>query len=188
LSVSYFEKLLYDWLTKISMIGPERQTTPDFLTSMTSPGERRPRPGYENKVPRSTDEFAARWQESQARQSLLKELNTYEDRHPSAERLQEYNTSRRAEQAKSQRSRSPFVISYLQQVRLTVWRGYRRLLADPGFTVASLLFNFLIALLLGSMYYDLKPDTSSLYYRGGIVFYALLFNAFASQLEVRRSP
>ncbi|KAJ0423527.1 ABC-2 type transporter-domain-containing protein [Aspergillus carlsbadensis] len=163
---------------------PERQTTPDFLTSMTSPGERRARSGYENKVPRSPDEFAARWQESQARQSLLKELNAYENKHPSAERLKEYNTSRRAEQAKSQRASSPYVISYLQQVRLTVWRGYRRLLADPGFTIASLLFNLIIALLLGSMYYDLKPDTSSLYYRGGIVFYALLFNAFASQLEV----
>ncbi|KAL3448042.1 ABC-2 type transporter-domain-containing protein, partial [Aspergillus insuetus] len=163
---------------------PERQTTSDFLTSMTSPGERRPRLGYEHKVPRSPDEFAARWQESQTRQSLLKELNTYEDKHPSAERLQEHNISRRAEQAKTQRSSSPYVISYLQQVRLTLWRGYRRLLADPGFTVASLLFNLIIALLLGSMYYDLKADTSSLYYRGGIVFYALLFNAFASQLEV----
>ncbi|KAL3491060.1 ABC-2 type transporter-domain-containing protein [Aspergillus germanicus] len=163
---------------------PDRQTTPDFLTSMTSPGERCAKPGYENKVPRSPDEFAARWQESQARQRLLKELNVYEDKHPSTERLEEYNASRRAEQAKSQRTKSPYVISYLQQVRLTIWRGYRRLLADPGFTIASLLFNLTIALLLGSMYYDLKPDTSSLYYRGGIVFYALLFNAFASQLEV----
>jgi hypothetical protein len=152
---------------------------------MTSSGERRPRPGYENKVPRSPDEFAARWQESQARQSLLKELNAYENKHPSTERLEEYNASRRAEQAKNQRAKSPYVISYLQQVRLTIWRGYRRLLADPGFTIASLLFNLIIALLLGSMYYDLKPNTSSLYYRGGIVFYALLFNAFASQLEVR---
>lgn len=151
---------------------------------MTSPGERRPKPGFENKVPRSPDEFAARWRDSQNRQILLEELEAYEEKHPSAVRLQNFNESRRAEQAKSQRLESPYTISYLQQVRLALWRGYRRLLADPGFTIVSLLFNVIVALLLGSMYYDLKPDTSSLYYRGGVVFFSILFNAFASQLEV----
>lgn len=151
---------------------------------MTSPGERYPKPGFENKVPRSPDEFAARWRESHARQILLEELQSYEEKHPSALRQEEFNNSRRAEQAKSQRLKSPYPISYLQQVRLALWRGYRRLLADPGFTIASLIFNLVISLLLGSMYYNLKPDTSSLYYRGGVVFFAILFNAFASQLEV----
>ncbi|KAK9250566.1 ABC-2 type transporter-domain-containing protein [Lipomyces tetrasporus] len=173
---AYFESLGFEC--------PDRQTTPDFLTSMTSPGERRPKPGFENKVPRSPDEFAARWRESQARQILLEELEAYEEKHPSELRLEEYNESRRAEQAKSQRLKSPYTITYLQQVRLALWRGYRRLLADPGFTIAALLFNLTVALLLGSMYYNLKPDTSSLYYRGGIIFFAILFNAFASQLEV----
>ncbi|PGH02399.1 hypothetical protein GX51_04707 [Blastomyces parvus] len=173
---AYFESLGFEC--------PHRQTVPDFLTSMTSPSERRPKPGFENRVPRSPDEFAAKWRESQARQNVMHELATYEEKHPSAERLEEYNKSRRAEQAKSQRLKSPYTISYMQQVGLTLWRAYRRLLADPGFTIASLLFNLIIALLLGSMYYNLKPDTSSLYYRGGVVFFAILFNAFASQLEV----
>ncbi|KAH7318100.1 ABC transporter [Stachybotrys elegans] len=163
---------------------PGRQTTPDFLTSMTSPSERIPKPGFENKVPRTPDEFAARWRESHARKALLEELDAYERKHPSSERLQQYNESRRAEQAKTQRLKSPYLISYPQQIRLTVWRGYKRLIADPGFTIASLAYNLIVALLLGSMYYDLQPDTSSFYYRGGIVFFAILFNAFASQLEV----
>ncbi|OJD10493.1 hypothetical protein AJ78_08513 [Emergomyces pasteurianus Ep9510] len=173
---AYFENLGFEC--------PHRQTTPDFLTSMTSPGERIPKPGFEHKVPRSPDEFAARWCESQARHNLMKELEEYEEKHPAALRLEEYNESRRAEQAKSQRLKSPYTISYMQQVGLTLWRAYRRLLADPGFTIASLLFNLIVALLLGSMYYNLKPDTSSLYFRGGLVFFAILFNAFASQLEV----
>ncbi|EEB87302.1 hypothetical protein MPER_15408, partial [Moniliophthora perniciosa FA553] len=32
---------------------PERQTTADFLTSLTNPAERRARPGFEHKVPRT---------------------------------------------------------------------------------------------------------------------------------------
>lgn len=151
---------------------------------MTSAIERRARPGFEQRVPRTPDEFAERWQASEKRQELLKELAEYEQKHPTEERLPEYVLSRRAEQAKSQRSKSPYTISYLQQVSLTLWRGYRRLKADPGFTIASLLFNVIMALILGSMFYDLRNDTSTFYYRGGLIFFSLLFNAFSSQLEV----
>lgn len=154
---------------------------------MTSTEERRVQPGFEDSVPRSPDEFAERWKSSEQRKKLLAEITSYEQKHPSEVRMTEYSQSRRAEQAKSQRSKSAYTISYPQQVSLTLWRAYRRLLADPGFTIASLLFNVVMALILGSMFYNLSPDTSSFYYRGGLIFFSLLFNAFASQLEVNES-
>ncbi|KAG7124728.1 ABC multidrug transporter C like protein [Verticillium longisporum] len=116
--------------------------------------------------------------------SQTREIDGYERLHPTEERFAEYEASRRAEQARSQRPSSPYTISYRQQVQLTLWRGWRRLLADPYFTIAQLLFNLIMALILGSMFFNLKEDTSSFYYRGGIIFFALLLNAFASQLEV----
>lgn len=167
-----------------NMSGPDRQTTPDFLTSMTSPQERRVKSSFQHTAPRTPDEFADRWRASEYRKRLQQELSAYEQNHPSEARLAEYQDSRRAEQFKSQRSRSSYTTSYLHQVKLTLWRGWRRLLADPGFTIASLLFNFIMALVLGSMFYDLKEDSSTFYYRGGTIFFSLLFNAFASQLEV----
>lgn len=154
---------------------------------MTSTEERRVRPGFEELVPRSPDEFAERWRLSGQRKRLLVEVASYEQKHPPEMRMAEYNRSRRAEQAKQQRAKSAYTISYPQQISLTLWRAYRRLLADPGFTIASLLFNVVMALILGSMFYNLKPDTSSFYYRGGLIFFSLLFNAFASQLEVSQS-
>ncbi|KAF7560227.1 hypothetical protein G7046_g3935 [Stylonectria norvegica] len=172
----YFEDLGFEC--------PDRQTTPDFLTSMTSAQERRVKKGFEHLVPRTADDFAQRWQSSVQRKELLQELANYEHKHPSSQRLPEYKESRRAEQFKTQRAKSPYTISYTRQVTLTLWRGYRRLLADPGFTIASLLFNMIMALVLGSMFYNLKPDSSSFYYRGALIFFSLLFNAFASQLEV----
>ncbi|EGE02462.1 ABC drug exporter AbcA [Trichophyton equinum CBS 127.97] len=159
-------------------------TIPDFLTSMTSAEERKARPGFEDLVPRSPDEFAKRWQSSEQRKSVLLELATYEQRHPSGERMKEYTLSRQAEQATGQLPKSVYTISYTQQIHLTLWRAYRRLLTDPGFTIASLLFNIIMALILASMFYNLNADTSSFYYRGGFIFFSLLFNAFASQLEV----
>jgi ATP-binding cassette subfamily G (WHITE) protein 2 (PDR) len=151
---------------------------------MTSPDERRAKPDFEASVPRTADEFAERWRSSEQRQKLLRELADYEQKHPPEERTAEYYRSRRTEQAQHQRSKSAYTISYPQQVSLTLWRAYRRLLADPGFTIASLVFNVVMALILGSMFYDLEPDSSSFYYRGGLIFFSLLFNAFASQLEV----
>ncbi|PGH10327.1 hypothetical protein GX51_00084 [Blastomyces parvus] len=173
---AYFEEL--------GFYCPERQTIPDFLTSMTSADERKVKPGFEDCVPRTASEFAARWQASKERQALLLELDDYPDRHPPAQRLKEYRGARRAEQAKFQRPNSAYTISYTQQVSLTLWRAYRRLLADPGYTVSFLLFNAVMAIILGTMYFDLKEDTSSFYYRAAAIFFSLLFNAFGSQLEV----
>ncbi|KAF5634266.1 ABC1 transport [Fusarium sp. NRRL 52700] len=172
----YFENLGFEC--------PDRQTTPDFLTSMTSPQERRVKPAFLSTAPRTPQEFASRWQSSPQRKALLHEITAYEANHPPSQRLEEYKSSRRAEQFKNQRAKSPYTISYAAQVKLTLWRGWRRLLADPGFTIASLVFNLIMAVVLGTMFYDLKDDSSSFYYRGGLIFFALLFNAFASQLEV----
>ncbi|KAF4985237.1 hypothetical protein FGRMN_11255 [Fusarium graminum] len=173
-----------EYFENLGFLCPDRQTVPDFLTSMTSPQERRVRPGLENLVPRSPDDFYQRWKASKQRQELLDELAVYEKNHPSKERLEEYQQSRSKEQAKSLRTKSPYMISYSQQISLAFWRAWRRLLADPGFTIASLLFNFIMALILGSMFYNLNPDSTSFYYRGGIIFFSLMFNAFSSQLEV----
>ncbi|KAK7981413.1 hypothetical protein PG988_003651 [Apiospora saccharicola] len=172
------------WLTHTPSSGPNRQTTPDFLTSMTSPNQRRILPGFESRAPRTPDEFAMRWQASRQRQDLVAELADYELKHPADERLVEFQQSRHAEQAKSQPLRSPYSTSYAAQVGLNLWRGWRRLLADPAYTIASLLFQVVMALMLGSMFFRLREDASTFYYRGGILFFSLLFNAFASQLEV----
>ncbi|RSL87570.1 hypothetical protein CEP52_015482 [Fusarium oligoseptatum] len=172
----YFENLGFE--------SPERQTTADFLTSMTSPHERRIRPGWEDVAPRTPEEFAARWKESQERKALVAQLAVYQDDHPRDVRLEAFSTSHKAERSSSQREKSPYTITYLGQIRLCLWRSWKRLVADPQYTVSQLIFNLVMGFVLGSMFYDLAPDTSSFYYRGGLIFFAMLFNALASELEV----
>ncbi|KAF7553146.1 hypothetical protein G7Z17_g3859 [Cylindrodendrum hubeiense] len=163
---------------------PERQTTADFLTSMTAPHERRLKPGFESAAPYTPEEFAARWKASAECAALNGELDRYDDEHPSEVRLDEFSQSRRAELKTSQRLKSPFTLSYREQVQLCLWRGWKRLLADPVFTIAQLVFNIAMGLILGSGFYDLPFNTDSFYHRGAVVFFGLLFNAFASELEV----
>lgn len=41
-----------------------------------------------------------------------------------------------------------------------------------------------MALVIGSVFYNLQPNTSSFYQRGALLFFAVLMNAFGSALEV----
>ncbi|KAF2089509.1 ABC drug exporter AbcA [Saccharata proteae CBS 121410] len=164
---------------------PSRQTDADFLTSMTSAAERVVRRGWEDRVPRTPDEFAARWKESAERKQLLVDIEEYDRKYAiGGEYLEKFKQSRRAQQAKHQRLKSPFTLSYGQQVRLCLWRGFQRLKGDPSLTLTQLFGNFIMALVIGSVFYNLGHDTASFYSRGALLFFAILLNAFGSALEI----
>jgi ABC-type multidrug transport system permease subunit/ABC-type multidrug transport system ATPase subunit len=164
---------------------PDRQTTPDFLTSMTAPAERVIRPGFENKVPRTPDEFFARWRESREYQIVQAEIETYKSLHPlNGSSADAFRENKKSAQAKGQRLKSPFTLSYMQQVQLCLWRGWKRLLGSPGVTIFALIANTCTALIASSLFYNMKPTTDDFFKRGAVLFLAVLSNAFASALEI----
>jgi ATP-binding cassette subfamily G (WHITE) protein 2 (PDR) len=143
---AYFEAMGFDC--------PERQTTPDFLTSLSNPAERVIRAGWEQRVPRTADEFAARWRDSPERQQLLRDIDAYEREFPvGGEQLEKFKRSRVAEQARHQRWKSPYTISVPMQVRLCIGRGFERLKGDLGNTIATVFGNTLMALIISSVFF-----------------------------------
>ncbi|KAH7139880.1 ABC transporter ABCl1 [Dactylonectria estremocensis] len=164
---------------------PARQTTPDFLTSMTAPSERIVRSGYEDKAPRTPDEFATVWKNSLQHRALQAEIEQYKIDHPvNGPGAETFRASKYAQQGKGQRKRSPYMLNYSQQVQLCLWRGWRRLVGDPGLTVGALIGNFVMALIIGSVFYNLDQTSSSFFQRGALIFFACLLNAFSSALEI----
>ncbi|WRT64947.1 uncharacterized protein IL334_001887 [Kwoniella shivajii] len=173
------------FFTNMGFNCPEQQTTPDFLTSLTSPSERTAKPGFEGKVPTSPEEFAAAWKASPEYQALLSEIDDFEERHPvHGERYEAFLQSRRAQQSKHLRPKSPYTLSYGGQVRLCLQRGFQRLRADPSLTFTQLFGNFAMGLIISSIFYNLPRDTSSFYSRGALLFFAILMAAFSSALEI----
>jgi hypothetical protein len=72
------------------------------------------------------------------------------------------------------------------QVQLCMMRGFQRIRGDIKFPAVTVFGNLMISLILGSVFYDL-PDTAETVNRRCIVlFFAILFNALSSALEVRR--
>lgn len=174
---AYFENIGFDC--------PSRQTTADFLTSMTSPLERVVRPGWEDRVPRTPDEFATVWKNSAERAALVKEVDDYNQQYQiGGQHLDEFKKSRRAQQSKHQRITSPYTLSYAGQVKLCLRRGFWRLKGDPSITLTQLIGNVIMALVVSSVFYNLPKDTGSFFSRSALLFFAVLMSAFGSALEV----
>ncbi|TVY89849.1 ZEB2-regulated ABC transporter [Lachnellula willkommii] len=176
-ALGYFSNLGFDC--------PESQTVADYLTSMTSPQERTIRPGFENRVPRTSEDFARVWKDSPERAKLVAEIDAYNQEFQiDGEHLTEFQESRRAQQSKNQRVTSPYTLSYMGQVRLCLRRGFWRLRGDPTLTLTQLFGNFIMSLIISSIFFNMKPTTDSFFSRSAILFFAILVNAFGSALEI----
>lgn len=174
-----------DYFVGLGFECPSRQTVPDFLTSMTAPTERVIRPGWENRVPRTPDDFAACWKKSQENEELAGQIEQYKQQHPlGGASAEAFRSHKQSVQAKGQRLQSPYMLSYAQQVKLCLWRGWRRLVGAPETTIFSLIANTISALIVSSLFYNLPQTTGSFYSRAAALFVAILTNAFSSALEI----
>ncbi|KAH7155772.1 ABC-2 type transporter-domain-containing protein [Dactylonectria estremocensis] len=174
---AYFEDL--------GFVCPEQQTTADFLTSMTSHQERIIRPGWESKTPRSPDEFAQAWKDSARRQRLLTEMDDYLERHPlGGDNYQDFVKSRKMDQSKFQRAKSPFTLSYLEQMKLTLGRSWSMLKADPSVTITMLCCNLTESLVIASIFYNLPENTGTFFKRALLILFIMLMNVFNNVLEI----
>ncbi|ABN66626.2 ABC transporter [Scheffersomyces stipitis CBS 6054] len=163
---------------------PQRQTTADFLTSLTNPAERIPRKGYEAQVPRTPEEFYNYWQKSPQRQELLSQIDSYLNEHLESNSRSEFHESHIAKQARHTNPGSSYTVSFLMQVRYVVERNILRTKGDPSFMLFQIGGNIFIAFILCSIFYNLQPTTESFYSRTAAMFFAILFNANSSMLEI----
>lgn len=152
---------------------------------MTNPSERVIRSGSENLVPRTADEFAARWKGSQEYHELLLEIAAYDEEYqPGGTNYEKFETARSLEKSTKQRKKSPFTLSYWRQIQLCMWRELQKLKNDPGVMLFMLVGNFFEALIISSIFYNLPHNTSSFFSRGTLMFMLILLNAFGSLLEI----
>jgi ATP-binding cassette subfamily G (WHITE) protein 2 (PDR) len=166
---------------------PQRQTTGDFLTSITNPQERQARDSMENKVPRTPDDFERYWRGSPEYKQLQQEIQEYEQEHsPDApgDSLARLREQKNFGQAKKFRKQSPYLISVPMQVRLNVVRAYQRILGDISATATQIVLNVIMALIVGSIFYGAPAATSTFFSKGSVLFLAVLFNALTAIAEI----
>lgn len=160
-----------EYFENIGFQRPTNSTTADFLTSLTNPAERRSR-GSVHRVPKTPDEFAAAWRQS--RQYLLNshEITQFESAHliqKEASKPVEYYTS---------------MASTTTQLIACFHRGLRRLRNNHVPVLAGLVANSILALILGSLFYNLAQTAESMDDRAVLLFFSLIINACTPAFEV----
>ena len=174
---AYFEDM--GWMC------PQRQTTGDFLTSVTNPQERRTRDGYESKVPRTPDEFEKYWFQSPEYRACMQEVAEAEGEYPlGGPTLHAFRESHHQAQAKHVRPQSPYTISIPMQVRLCTTRAYQRIWNDKASTIAVIVGQIAQSLIIGSVFYGTPLTTGSFFAKGSALFFAILMNALLSITEI----
>ena len=173
-ALSYFNRLGFN--------RPDKMTTGDFLTSVTNPIEAEVlRDNNLGNFPRSADDFAALWQQSKEKQDLLAEIDRLESKDSRRILARELNQRSPAERCPST---SPYSISIRAQILLCVRRGIRRLMNNIVLPVSTVLGNVGMALIVGSMFYNLDNTTRHLSSRSILIFFSVLLNGFMTAFEV----
>ncbi|EGX97037.1 ABC multidrug transporter, putative [Cordyceps militaris CM01] len=166
---------------------PARQTTGDFLTSITNPGERRTRDGFEGKVPRTPEDFERAWRQSPEYRALLAEIDAHDkefsgpNQESSVAQLRE---RKNAMQARHVRPKSPYLISTWMQIKANTKRAYQRIWGDISALAAQVASNVFIALIVGSAFYGNPDTTDGFFARGSVLFIAILMNALTAISEI----
>ncbi|KAL7954954.1 ABC-2 type transporter domain-containing protein [Trichoderma compactum] len=166
---------------------PPRQTTGDFLTSVTNPVERQARQGMEMKVPRTPEDFERLWLESPEFRALQKDLDRYGEQfggEHQGESLAYFRQQKNLRQAKRVRPKSPYIISIPMQVKFNTKRAYQRIWNDVYATMASVVVQIVMALIIGSIFFGTPNNTDGFYAKGSVLFVAILLNALTAISEI----
>ncbi|KAL2131092.1 hypothetical protein VTI74DRAFT_5566 [Chaetomium olivicolor] len=166
---------------------PPRQTTGDFLTSVTNPEERIPRLGMEQKVPRTPEEFERYWLSSPEFRALQDEMAQYDTEFEGERQVQsiaQLREEKNYRQAKHVRPGSPYMISILMQVRQNTKRAYQRVWNDLAATASHIGANLVLALIIGSIFYGNPDATAGFDGKGSVLFMAILLNALTAISEI----
>ncbi|ESZ91198.1 ABC-transporter [Sclerotinia borealis F-4128] len=164
---------------------PSRQTTGDFLTSITNTSERKVRPGFEKKVPRTPEEFEKYFKDSKIFKRMMNEMKSHEEEFPmGGKTLDQFKASRKGMQANHIRPESPYTVSMVMQTKYCAKRAVQRLWNDKTSTVTTIVGQIAMALIIGSIFYDTPDNTASFFQKGGVLFFAVLLNALIAISEI----
>ncbi|KAF9415247.1 hypothetical protein BGZ94_000147 [Podila epigama] len=163
---------------------PARQTTADFLTAVTDPNERKARAGFEHRVPHTPKQFEDAYKASTLYTDIEHQRVEYQGS------VSENNPATHFKEATKQSKqhhvsvKNPYTISFIGQVKVLTVRQVQLTLGDITSLVSRYASNVIKAVIVGSVFLLLPTDASGTFTRGGVLFFALLFNALISQAEL----
>ncbi|TIC09163.1 P-loop containing nucleoside triphosphate hydrolase protein [Wallemia mellicola] len=170
---SYFES--------IGFYKPPRQTSADFLTSVTDIHERTIKPGWEGRAPRTSEELEKVYKDSQYYQAAVASADqalTAENNH-----LGDFKTSVREDKKRRMAKTSPYTVSFIEQIYYCLIREIqlqKSQISALRTKFATILFS---ALTISSLFYD-QSGSGSVFAKGSVCFFSTVFVCWVQLSEV----
>ena len=118
--------LARQYFIDLGFVPANRQTTPDFLVAVTDPNARTIRRGFENLAPRTADDFARRFLDSDIAAINREDMDSYrKDFIGKVDLTETYSRQVKAEHAKTARKGSPYIVSIPMQTRAVIARRFQ---------------------------------------------------------------
>ncbi|KAJ2791803.1 ATP-binding cassette transporter snq2 [Coemansia linderi] len=182
-AVSYFES--------IGIYKPPRQTTSDFLTGLTQLNERKVLPGWEDRAPRTAEEFEQLWRQSSAFDKVIADVEAFESQITQdgrGDELREFvNRTKMGTEHEKMRRKSPYTTTFFFQLARLMKRENEIFIGNPTQIIFKVIYNISFAIIVGTLFIRLPHNTSSYFTRGGVLFFALLFNSLTSLSEIPKA-
>lgn len=162
-----------------------QETTADFLTAITDPTARRPKKGWEFRVPRTPEEFVKLWKDSPQYRKLQKEMQQYaEDFSHVNDELERYEAYHSESKSKHQRQRSIYTVDFPTQFTANIKRAFRRFVGDRAYLIATAFSSIFMSLIMGSLFFNVPSSTDGFFSKGGALFFAILYNSLQGMAEI----
>jgi ATP-binding cassette subfamily G (WHITE) protein 2 (SNQ2) len=168
---------------------PPRQTTADFLTAVTDPVERRFRPGWESRTPKTAEELEKAFRSSPHYQRLLEDMAAYEKHIHETDFADAKQFEGAVQESKSKHvaKSSSYTISFPRQVIACTKREFWLILGDTTTLWTKVFIIISNGLIVGSLFYGQSLNTSGAFSRGGSLFFSILFLGWLQLTELMKA-
>ncbi|KAI1658879.1 ABC-2 type transporter-domain-containing protein [Daldinia decipiens] len=168
---------------------PERQTTADFLTAVTDPNERRFRPGFEDRAPKTAEELETAFRSSSNYQKLLEDVQDYEEHLQRTDFADARKFEGAVQEAKSRHvsKKSPYTVSFTRQVWACTKREFWLLIGDKLTLGTRFFITISSGFIIGSIYYKEPFSTAGTFTRGGALFFSVVFLGWLQLAELGKA-
>ncbi|KAJ1944994.1 ATP-binding cassette transporter snq2, partial [Linderina macrospora] len=180
-----------EYFASIGIYKPPRQTTSDFLTGVTQLHERTVLPGWEDKAPKTAEDFERSWLESQEYRTLKGDIQRFEQRietdNRSAEIRDFVDQTKMGTEKSKLRRKSPYTTTFTYQLGKLFKREWEIMMGSIGQQIFKIAYNAAFAIIVGTLFLSLPETTMGAFTRGGVLFFALLFNSLSAQAELPKA-
>ncbi|KZF25288.1 ABC multidrug transporter [Xylona heveae TC161] len=178
---AYFEGL--------GFLCPDRQTTADFLTSISDANERRFREGYEARAPKTPEELEKAFLDSPHYQRVLRDVEEYENELHQSDHANARQFKQSVHESKSRtvRNSSNYTVSFPRQILACTKREFWLILGDKTTLYTKAFIIISNALIVGSLFHGQPETTAGAFSRGGTLFFSILFLGWLQLTELMRA-